>query len=211
MNNLLSKAVGVFISASLLGGCSQAPQTNSSAVGERFISSFGELISKPSVDFQAASSPEVLAASADHVFTATVLEATGTRKWVSKSLNMTLRHTTVLKVRIQEVLDGAQEVGDVVFVEVLFSTAKSLRELSDLLRERNVGVFATNARFEISADRIEQDFKLPPDAQLLSALGPQGFVVEVPGANEILWPVLMDAETGQLKDAMPGGNAIPSE
>lgn len=211
MNNLLSKAVGIFIFASLLGGCSQAPQTDSSAEGERFISSFGQLISRPSVDFQVASSPEVLAASADHVFTGTVLEASGTRKWVSKSQNMTVRQTTVLKVRIQEVLAGAQEVGDVVFVEVLFNTSKSLRELSDLLRETNVGVFATNARFDTESDRIEQDFKLSPDAQLLSALGPQGFVVSVPGAHEILWPVLMDTETGQLKDAMPGGTAIPSE
>jgi hypothetical protein len=211
MINFLTKAVGAFIAVGLLAGCSQDIQANSSTGGEIFISSLGQLISKPSVDFQAASSPDVLAASADYVFTGKILEVTGTRKWVSKNLNLTVRETTVLKIRIQEVLVGSEKVGNVVFVEVLFKTAKSLSQLSDLLRESSVGVFATNARFETSADRIDQDFHLSPDTQLLSSLGPQGFVIEVPGGKEIIWPVLMDAETGLLQDAMPGGAAIPSE
>lgn len=200
--------LGVSLSFS---GCSSNLEAATKGTSSSFVSQIANEVTYSGLDFQAASSPQVLADVATTVFVGEVIGVKGTREWVSKSLEATYLKTTVFEVRVFSSIKGDLNQGDVVLVEAMLSPKNSGSALESRIKGLKVGVFSVAAKFETETDMYKSDFMLEPNTKFFTTTGPQGFVISTPDDTNLYWPVLNDVEQGTLADAMPGGSVIPKE
>ena len=210
MNRFITTALVLGLSASF-SGCSSKLEATAQATSSGFVSQIADEIIHPSLDFQAASSPQILADVATTVFVGEVIGVRGTREWVSKSLQATYLKTTVFEVRVLSSRKGDLKEGAVVLVEAMLSPKNSISALESRIKGSKVGVFSVAAKFESETDIFKGDFILEPNTRFFTTTGPQGFVISNPDDANLYWPVLNDIEQGTLADAMPGGSVIPKE
>ena len=210
MKKILSTTLVIGISLSF-SGCSSNLEAATKVTSSSFVSKIANEVIHPSLDFQAASSPQILADLATTVFVGEVIGVRGTREWVSKSLQATYLKTTVFEVRVLSSRKGDLKEGAVVLVEAMLSPKNSISALESRIKGSKVGVFSVAAKFESETDIFKGDFILEPNTRFFTTTGPQGFVISNPDDANLYWPVLNDIEQGTLADAMPGGSVIPKE
>lgn len=210
MNRFIATALVLGLSGSF-SGCSSKLEATTEATSSGFVSQIADEVIHPSLDFQAASSPQILADVATTVFVGEVIGVKGTREWVSKSLQATYLKTTVFVVRVFSTIKGDLNQGDVVLVEAMLSPQNSISTLQSRIKGSRVGVFSVAAQFESESDIYKSDFMLESNTKFFTTTGPQGFVISTPDDTNLYWPVLNDVEQGTLADAMPGGSVIPKE